>query len=246
MIKACITGAGVAAAVAGYFAWSTLRKGANVGLVERWLWFVSPLAMAPGLASVLHYRPWVNEHARLLPLVLFLAIVFEVLAFQSLRSAPRAAREPGGPSGLSAALLQCRSSAAPARRVDGPRPCRLWPRVHGRPRSRVLVEVPWRTILKILAAAALTWCLLRLTPLVLVLVVAVLIAVLLDPVVQWLERRGLPRGPATVVLTVAISMAATCHASPRFVMATASRVPSGLTTARNGAPDHAPISAGSG
>jgi uncharacterized membrane protein len=93
MIKACIAGAGVAAAVAGYFAWSTLRKGANVGLVERWLWFVSPLAMAPGLASVLHYRPWVNEHARLLPLVLFLAIVFEVLAFQSLKSAPRAARE---------------------------------------------------------------------------------------------------------------------------------------------------------
>ncbi|HWA74579.1 MAG TPA: DUF2079 domain-containing protein [Polyangiaceae bacterium] len=92
-IKACIGGAALAAAAAGYFLWSTLKKRENVGLIERWLWFLSPLLLAPGLASVLHYKPWVNEHARLLPIVLILGITFEVLAFQSIKNAPRAARD---------------------------------------------------------------------------------------------------------------------------------------------------------
>jgi predicted PurR-regulated permease PerM len=75
-------------------------------------------------------------------------------------------------------------------------------------RRRVLLDVPWRTIVRILAAAALVWCVLRLVHVILLLIVAVLLAVLLDPVVRRLERRGLPRGAAAAVLTVVILLAA--------------------------------------
>ncbi len=93
MIKVCIAVAVLGAGLAGGSVAWMLRKGRSVGLIERWLWFLSPLILAPGLASVLHYKPWVNEHARLLPIVLLLAVVFEVLAFQALKAAPRQARE---------------------------------------------------------------------------------------------------------------------------------------------------------
>lgn len=67
-------------------------------------------------------------------------------------------------------------------------------------RRRVSVEVPWRTLLKVLAAIALAWLFLRITDLLLLLVVAVLLAVSLDPVVERVERMGLPRwGAATAV-----------------------------------------------
>jgi predicted PurR-regulated permease PerM len=71
-------------------------------------------------------------------------------------------------------------------------------------RRRVLFDIPWRTIVKVLAAAALVWCVLRLIQVILLLIVAVLIAVLLQPAVQWLERRGLPRWGAATVLMGAI------------------------------------------
>lgn len=66
--------------------------------------------------------------------------------------------------------------------------------------SRASVEIPWRTIFKLLAAAALVWLWLTLVQLVLVVIVAVLIAVTLNPVVEWFERRGLPRGSAAAVV----------------------------------------------
>src|SRR4051794_36592132 len=76
-------------------------------------------------------------------------------------------------------------------------------------RRRVAVEVPWHTLLKIIAAVALVWVWLQLWPLVLLLVVAVLLAVTLDPVVGLLERRGLPRwGASTLVGFVVLALAA--------------------------------------
>src|SRR5207245_6977009 len=67
-------------------------------------------------------------------------------------------------------------------------------------RRRVAVDVPWRTLLKLIAAIALIWVWLQIYQLVLLLVVAVLLAVSLDPVVGWVQRRGLPRwGAATLV-----------------------------------------------
>jgi predicted PurR-regulated permease PerM len=67
-------------------------------------------------------------------------------------------------------------------------------------RTHVSVEVPWRTIFKILAAAALVWLWLTLVDLVLVVIVAVLLAVTLNPLVEWFERRGLPRWGASVMV----------------------------------------------
>jgi len=69
------------------------------------------------------------------------------------------------------------------------------------PRRRIAVDVPWRTIFKIFAAAALLWLWFTLLDLVLVMIVAVLLAVTLDPVVDWFERRGgLPRWGAALAV----------------------------------------------
>jgi len=66
------------------------------------------------------------------------------------------------------------------------------------PQRRVAVVVPWQTILKIFAALIVVWLWFQLVDVVLVLIVAVLLAVTLDPVVAWFERRGLPRWGAAL------------------------------------------------
>src|SRR5438270_11374812 len=71
-------------------------------------------------------------------------------------------------------------------------------------RRRVVVEVPWRTLLKLILAVALVWVWLQIYQLVLLVVVAVLLAVTLDPVVAWVQRRGLPRWGAATVVGVAL------------------------------------------
>jgi predicted PurR-regulated permease PerM len=72
------------------------------------------------------------------------------------------------------------------------------------PRRRVVVELPWRTIFRILAAAALVWCLLQLAQTIVVILVAILLAVTLEPPVQWLQRRRVPRAPAAIAVFVAV------------------------------------------
>ena len=71
-----------------------------------------------------------------------------------------------------------------------------------RPLLRVRLYVPWRTIWKILSAAALVWIWLRIWPIVMVVLVALVLAVTLEPVVRWLERRRLKRGLAVLVVGV--------------------------------------------
>jgi predicted PurR-regulated permease PerM len=68
------------------------------------------------------------------------------------------------------------------------------------PNRRVAIVVPWRTLLKIIAAAVLVWLWLQLVQVVLVIVVAVLLAVTLNPIVEWFERRRLPRWAGSVVV----------------------------------------------
>jgi predicted PurR-regulated permease PerM len=65
---------------------------------------------------------------------------------------------------------------------------------------RVAVVIPWRTILKLIATAILVWLWFKLVEVVLVLIVALLLAVTLNPVVGWLERRRLPRWAATLAV----------------------------------------------
>ena len=67
------------------------------------------------------------------------------------------------------------------------------------------INLPWLTILKILSAAALIWAWLRIWPIVLVLLVALVIAVTLEPAICWLERRGIKRGVG-VLLVGAITL----------------------------------------
>ena len=50
-------------------------------------------------------------------------------------------------------------------------------------RTRVSIEIPWRTIFKLMAAAALIWLWLTLVSTILVLIVAVLLAITLNPIV---------------------------------------------------------------
>ncbi len=74
-------------------------------------------------------------------------------------------------------------------------------------RRRVSVEVPWRTLFKLIVAVALVWVWLQLTQLILLVIVAILLAVTLDPVVRRVERRGLPRwGAATLVSFVLLGL----------------------------------------
>jgi predicted PurR-regulated permease PerM len=69
-------------------------------------------------------------------------------------------------------------------------------------RRRVSIEIPWRTLLKLVAFAAVIWLWLQLIDLILVIIVAVLLAVTFNPVVVRLENRGLSRGQASLLVAV--------------------------------------------
>ena len=68
-----------------------------------------------------------------------------------------------------------------------------------RPR-RLAFDVTWGTLGKMVCTAALIWIFLQLYQLILLVIVAVLLAVALDPVVARLERRGLARWAAAAVV----------------------------------------------
>jgi predicted PurR-regulated permease PerM len=70
--------------------------------------------------------------------------------------------------------------------------------------NRVTIELSWRSWWKLAGVVAAGWLWLRLWELVLVLIVAALLAVALDPVVAWLERRRVSRGLDTAMLLLAI------------------------------------------
>jgi len=73
--------------------------------------------------------------------------------------------------------------------------------------KRTELVIPWRTLLKVIAAVALVWMWMQLVELGLVVTVAVLLAVTLNPMVSWLERHRLPRAvAATVVAFVLVAV----------------------------------------
>ena len=69
-------------------------------------------------------------------------------------------------------------------------------------RSPRLIDVSFATFLRALAAIALAWVWWRLWQWLLVFVLAAFLAVALDPVVQWLEKRGLRRSYGAPLLGV--------------------------------------------
>lgn len=75
-------------------------------------------------------------------------------------------------------------------------------------RNPVVLDVRIPTLLKIAAALALLWCLWTLSGLILLLVVAVILAVALDGPVSWIERRGMSRSVAALLVTGVIVVCA--------------------------------------
>lgn len=71
--------------------------------------------------------------------------------------------------------------------------------------DRSSFDVSWRTIIRILIAAALVWVWLQLWQFVMVIVIAILIAVALDPGVRWLERRRIPRGAGAFIVVLLLT-----------------------------------------
>ena len=70
------------------------------------------------------------------------------------------------------------------------------------PPNRLRIEVAPKTIFLILAVVAGIWLLDKLAPVVSVVVVALVLVGTFDPLVAWLERRGLRRGRALVLVFV--------------------------------------------
>ena len=66
------------------------------------------------------------------------------------------------------------------------------------------VEIPWRTIFRVLAAAVLVWLWFQLYQVVLLVVVAGLLAVTLNPAVRRLVQHGWPQWLAAVVVSVGL------------------------------------------
>jgi predicted PurR-regulated permease PerM len=70
--------------------------------------------------------------------------------------------------------------------------------------SRRIVEIPWRTIFKLIAAGVLIWLWLTLVSTILVVIVAILLAITLNPIVVWFQARGLPRWAASVAVGLVV------------------------------------------
>ncbi len=64
------------------------RRGLDLAIVERWAWFLSPLVLLPFVPLMFRARIWVSRYDALLPALLFLVVIFERLAVQSLSNVP--------------------------------------------------------------------------------------------------------------------------------------------------------------
>src|SRR4051794_12496248 len=71
-------------------------------------------------------------------------------------------------------------------------------------RRRILLDVPWSTICRLIAAAALPCLCPRLVWVFLLLLIAIVISVGLLPIVEWLEQRRWARWSAATAVVGAI------------------------------------------
>lgn len=77
------------------------------------------------------------------------------------------------------------------------------------PLQRLRVELAPKTIGLVLAVVGALWMLARLTAVIEVIVVALVLVGTFEPIVAWLEKRGLPRGRALVLVFVVCGLAFT-------------------------------------
>src|SRR5262245_59585126 len=68
--------------------------------------------------------------------------------------------------------------------------------------SRTTLDIAPRAIVKVLATIVLVWVWLQLWQLVTLIVVAVVLAVAVEPIVAWLERRRIPRSLAAIAVVL--------------------------------------------
>jgi predicted PurR-regulated permease PerM len=70
--------------------------------------------------------------------------------------------------------------------------------------ERVEVRIPFATLLKVALALLLCLCVIKLWPVILMIIVAILLAVMLDPIVGFLERHRVRRGFGVGAIAVAV------------------------------------------
>jgi uncharacterized membrane protein len=84
-----VAGALIGAAVSvGALYWNH-KKTREVRSVERWAWFLSPLILLPFTTLLFRYKPWLNKHDVLLPLLIPIILALEALAVRCLEHTPR-------------------------------------------------------------------------------------------------------------------------------------------------------------
>jgi len=64
------------------------------------------------------------------------------------------------------------------------------------------LRIPFATLLKIALALLLVLCVVKLWPVIIIVVIAILVAVMLDPLVRWLERHRVRRGYGIAVVSL--------------------------------------------
>ncbi len=89
LVLGLLLGAAVSAGVLFY----THRRKRSLVRVERWAWFLSPFLLLPFMPMLFRYKPWLNKHEVLLPLLIPLLLAVEVLVVRSLTHVPQAVRE---------------------------------------------------------------------------------------------------------------------------------------------------------
>jgi len=72
------------------------------------------------------------------------------------------------------------------------------------PAAPATVEITWRTIRRVLLTAIFVWVWLQLWRVIVVVLVAAVLAISLDPIVSWLERRRVPRALGAVLLGLVV------------------------------------------
>jgi hypothetical protein len=80
-------------AVSAALLFFTHRRKRSIVRVERWAWFLSPLVLLPLAPMLFRYKPWLNKHEVLLPLLIPIILAVEVLVVRSLTHVPGAVRE---------------------------------------------------------------------------------------------------------------------------------------------------------
>ena len=71
--------------------------------------------------------------------------------------------------------------------------------------DRLSLKIPWSTLLKVIVAAALVAILIRIWYILTLILIAVIVAVGLQPAVAWLQRRGWPRWVAAAVVVLLLA-----------------------------------------